>query len=172
MKALVTTAVAFATAAHLAAQGQISFTNRYGGGDIDAPVFDVDCTTLLAGDAYLAQAYVGLSADSLAPVGRAVGFVTGKYAGYISGQIVTVPAIGTVYFQMRAWEAAAGSTYEEAVKNGGLFGASNLIQTRAILPPGGPGVPYGLESFCLVPEPAPLTLGLLGVGMLGLGRRR
>ena len=172
MKALVTTAVAFASAAQLAAQGQIDFVNRFVPDDIDAPVFATDCTTLLAGDAYLAQAYVGLTVDSLAPVGRAVEFRTGERAGYITEDIVTVPAVGTVYFQMRAWEALAGPTYEEAVKNGGPFGASNPIQMQALAPPAPPGLPIGLESFCLVPEPPPMVLWLLGSSLLWLTSRR
>ena len=41
------------------ADGALNVDNRLGPG-IEAPVYDTDCKTRLAGDAYLAQAYIGL----------------------------------------------------------------------------------------------------------------
>jgi hypothetical protein len=156
-------------------QGQILVANRASIDAIDAPVFDSDWTGRLVGPAYQAQAYVGLTSDSLAPLGWVVAFRTGDTAGYISSYVVTVPEApgGTlVYFQLRAWEARAGPTYEAAVTSGGKHGFSNVVPIRTVMPPGAPNSPIGLESFCLVPEPSPCLLLLLGGGVWLIVARR
>lgn len=126
---------------------------------IDAPVFDTDCTTRLAGAAYLAQVYVGLAPGDLSPIGWVLPFRTGDAAGYITMTVLTVTgSSGTlVYSQLRAWEALSGGSYEAAVAAGGKHGVSNVVPIRTVMPPGAPDVPVGLESFCLVPEPAPVA---------------
>lgn len=153
-------------------QGQIGFWNHVLQYGIDAPVFDSDCQTRLEGDAYLWQVYAGLTPDSLSPVGRIFPFGTGTNAGYMGGPaIITVPGAGElqpVYAQLRAWEAAAGGTYEAAKESGGKYGFSNIVPMIAREPPAGPpDHPVGLQSFCLIPEPAPwLLLGWAGGGAL------
>lgn len=157
------------------AQGQIAVGNRQIVAGIDAPVFDVDCTTRLEGPAYLAQPYVGLTPDSLSPVGWVLPFRTGARAGYITSQVVDVPgALGgtVVYAQLRAWEARAGRSYEAAVAAGGKYGFSNIVPIVAVMPPGTPNDPVGLQSFCLVPEPGPGVLLALGGGLWLLAARR
>ncbi len=161
---------------HAWAQGQITFGNRILLSGIDAPVFDTDCTTRLAGPAYVAQAYVGFTPDSLRPLGVILPFRTGAAAGYISATIVTVPGSDinmNVFLQMRAWEARAGASYEAAVAAGGKHGYSNILPMVVDFPPGTPTDPIGLQSFCLVPEPSVKVLGLLGGAALILaGARR
>jgi hypothetical protein len=156
------------------AQGQISFGNRFSIAGIDAPVFDTDCATRLAGAAYLAQVYAGRTPDSLSPVGWVMPFRTGERAGYIYGVAITIPnAIADlVYTQLRAWEARAGASFEEAVAAGGKYGVSNIVPMWTVMPPGTPNVPYGLQSFCLVPEPEARTLLALGGGLGLLAARR
>jgi hypothetical protein len=156
-------------------QGQIGFVNRSQVAGIDAPVFDVDCVTRLEGAAYLAQVYAGLAPDSLRPVGIVQPFRTGTAAGYIPGIVITVPgALGgtVVYAQLRAWEARAGRSYEAAVAAGGKYGFSNIVPIVAVMAPGTPNDPVGLQSFCLVPEPGPGTLLALGGGLWLLAARR
>ena len=147
-------------------QGQIGFVNRSQVAGIDAPVFDVDCVTRLAGAAYLAQVYAGLAPDSLRPVGIIQPFRTGTAAGYIHTYAITVEAQhGTVvYAQLRAWEARAGRSYEAAVAAGGKYGFSNIVPIVAVMAPGTPNDPVGLQSFCLVPEPSAGALLALGGG--------
>jgi hypothetical protein len=156
------------------AQGQISVANRNPFLDFYAPVFDTDCQTRLQGPFFVAQAYVGLTADSLRPVGPVINFRTGERAGYITSTVVTIPDAphGTrIYFQLRAWEAQAGSTFEAAVVSGGKYGVSNIVPMWAWEPPSPPGDPIGLQSFCLVPEPSSGTLLVLGgVAWLALAR--
>jgi hypothetical protein len=156
------------------AQGQITFGNRLRVAGIDAPVFDSDCTTRLAGAAYLAQVYAGRAPDSLSPVGWVMPFRTGAQAGYITAVVITIPGTfqdDLVYTQLRAWEARAGASFEEAVASGGKYGMSNIVPMRTVMPPGTPNEPVGLQSFCLVPEPPPgVLLALGGVAWLALAR--
>ena len=155
--------------------GQISVINRSPLGTIDAPVFDTDCQTRLEGPFFVAQAYVGFTADSLRPVGPVINFRTGERAGYITPTLVTIPDAWhgrRIYFQLRAWEAPAGATFEAAVVSGGKHGMSNIVPMRAWEPPGTPDVPVGLQSFCLVPEPPSGALLVLGGGLWLLEARR
>lgn len=150
---------------HAWAQGQITFGNRFPLSGVDAPVFDTDCATRLAGPAYVAQAYVGFTPDSLRPVGSILPFRTGAAAGYVSATVVTVPGSDlniNVFFQMRAWETRAGASFEAAIAAGGKHGYSNIIPMVVDFPPGTPTEPIGLQSFCLVPEPSAMILGSLG----------
>lgn len=154
----------------------IVFGNRiYADPRIDAPVFDTDCTTRLAGAAYLAQVYVGSSTDSLMPIGLVQPFGTGDRAGYVTPQYLRIPGAGglRVYTQLRAWEARGGASYEEAVMAGAKYGFSNLVPMTAVTPPGAPLEPVGLQSFCLVPEPPSEVLLALGeVALLALAPRQ
>ena len=137
--------------------GVVNFRNKFLLKQIDAPVFDVDGVTGLAGDAYLAQLFSGPSASELIPVGSPVPFYTGTGAGYWNpgtNSARTLPNVApgaTAFIQVRAWEAAAGLTYEKAVESGN-YGSSRIITVVT----GGGGVPpslpadlVGLESFRL-----------------------
>jgi MYXO-CTERM domain-containing protein len=98
----------------------------------------------------------------------------------------TSPAGGAGWFQVRAWEAAYGLTYEAAINapaTGGrqaLVGTSNIIKVNlgnpTTTPPGTAGslTASGLQGFYVVPVPEPTTigLGLLGLGALLALRRR
>jgi hypothetical protein len=117
----------------------LNVTNWIGGGNIiingpsnNAPVFDVDGVTRLAGTNFKAQVYASASPDILRPVGAVRTFGTGSSAGDIgtfSRQIPDVSAGGTAYIQLRAWEAAFGVSYEQARALGGKFGASAIYPT-------------------------------------------
>lgn len=168
-----------ATAAPALAQGQFVFGNRNLLAGIDAPVWgpsnDPNWCERLAGDAWLAQAYLGLTRDSLTPVGSPVPFGTGPRAGYIISHVVTTPYPGgtLVWVEMRVWEAAGGGSYESAVASGKLFDHSDPIQlvlTEAPLPP--PDM-VGLKPMAMwpcIPEPSPLALAGFAA-LLWLARR-
>jgi hypothetical protein len=173
MKRLLVAAALGLTAVAALAQGQFNFGNRVTVAGIDAKVFD-NSGAALEGTAYWAQAYVGMDAGSLAPVGSPVNFRTGAAAGYISSAIVTVDGIagGTaVQLQMRAWEASGGNSYEAALAAGALVGESNVIPITLQVAPNTPPDMVGLTSFNLVPEPSTMALGVLGVAALLLRRR-
>ncbi len=158
------------------AQGQIWVSNYAPVAGLDAPIFDADCVTRLEGEAYSVQAYIGFGLDSLRPLGAVRPFRTGKAAGYFEAIALTIPGTGQhdkIYFQLRAWESKAGSSYDAAVAAGAKYGFSNIIPMTTVLPPGTPHVPVGLQSFCLVPEPGPGVLLALGGGLwLWAARRR
>jgi hypothetical protein len=128
--------------------------------------------------------------------------IIGPPAGIILGGTRTTPANtapgGFAVFQIRVWETAFGSTYEEAAFNpnpiGGrlaLVGKSNCVRVETgnpfLLPPTPPGLltSAGLQGFfvgpdvppfnvaCPIPEPGPIWLLFLsGVGALFLRCRR
>jgi hypothetical protein len=157
------------------AQGFVAFGNRNTLVGLDAPVFDVDCQTRLAGPAYVAQLYVGRAPSSLDPVGPILPFRSGSGAGYIPNTPVSIPGhpeYTPVWVQIRAWEAAAGNSYETAVASGGRYGFSNPVGVTLASTTTTPTELVGLQSFCLVPEPGAGTLLVLSGGLWLLAARR
>jgi len=151
----------------LSLTANLTVTNTTGGGMIfldtttnNAPIYDVDGVTRLSGSNFLAQVYAGPGAEILRPVGAPIVFPTGANAGYllaISRRVPDVAPNTTAYIQVRAWEAAAGSSYEAARALGGKFGFSRVAPTRT-------GSFVMMHSFTLrAGEPFFIT-GLLGVG--------
>jgi len=144
-----------------------------------------------AGAGFLAQLYYG---GASATEGQLVSVVNAPVNFAAAGRIVagtrsTDPAIvagGTIgTFQVRAWEAALGATWETALPNwqSGAFGAavlgkSALFQVTTGNPGGAPPTapalfPNTLANFTLqpVPEPSVIALGALGLAAI-LWRRR
>src|SRR6185503_13586679 len=102
---------------------------------------------------YLAQLYAGPDASSLQPIGAAVWFPgPGRFSSG-TRTITSVPPGGLATVQVKAWEAAYGTTYEQALAAGGKTGAS-LIFTVVTGSAGSPFSPpadlTGLQSFSLV----------------------
>ena len=119
------------------AQSSFEFRNLRTSAGIDAPVFDATGIPL-SGTNYLAVLYGGLVPDVLQlavdysfwqPM-TPVPFQTGTLAGYFLGSSVIAASEypgGFAWLQVRAWEAALGATYEEAVARGqGGYGESPL----------------------------------------------
>lgn len=142
-------------------QGSFVFGNRIGGGPW-APVFDTDCQTGL-GSGFLAQPYVGDTPEQLQPLEPIIPFIREGFLAYSPTVNVPGPAFRLVYVQMRAWDAAAGPSYEAAVSSGGKHGFSNIIPVEARPNLAGPlDETSEFQSFCLIPEPASWALGLIG----------
>jgi hypothetical protein len=110
--------------------------------------------------------------------------LAGQFIGGTRTTPESTPKGGIAYFQVRAWEAAFGSTYDEAKNNpnpiGGrlaLIGESTPVRVatgdQALVGPGSL-VTAGLRGFYVtpVPEPSVIGLGILGVGAFMLLRRR
>ncbi|MBX3744897.1 MAG: immunoglobulin domain-containing protein [Verrucomicrobiae bacterium] len=148
--------------------GTFFAVNRLPGTSLDAPVFDADGTTPLAGDAYAGQFYAGPSPDDLLPVGEPHAFRSGANAGYLqssSPRIPTVPEGATAWVQLRAWDRTAAATYEAALAVGARCGASTVIAVRTGgdgQPPSLPAPPMGLESFRIAPATPPAWIIPLG----------
>jgi hypothetical protein len=167
--------------------GTVNFNNRVLLDGINAPIYDLTVGgTMLEGTAYLAQLYTGpagTTEDKLVPTGAIVDFRTGLASGYLnvgtdgSRTIPNVLPGDYAVVQVRAWTAAAGSTYEQAVASTiptARAGKSNLltVQTKASaieLPVN----MVGLQSFAItaVPEPTMLAIGAVGFALLALRSR-
>lgn len=133
-------------------QGQVYFSNRAPGFGVDAPVFDLDGSTPVKAGQFLAQLHAGPEVDLLGAIGVPVGF---RLDGYVSGGAVEVPTVAPgakAWVELRVWEAAAGSSYEGALTNGGKVGISERIRLTtggAGMPPSFPANLVGLKSFSL-----------------------
>lgn len=183
MKTLLAGIACLALCAGAFAQGTVNFNNSPAAvGGTGAPIFDSDNTTRLAGTAYWAQLFAGPNASSLDAVGAALNFRTGTGAGFFNTTGVdTSRAIGTVApgavatVEVRAWEAAGGTTYSSALAGGFRVGTSTPITVTtggAGSPPSLPANLVGLTSFNLIPEPSTYALLALGAAALFLRRRK
>jgi hypothetical protein len=148
----------------------LSVTNAVGGGRLvfdtatnNVPIFDIDGVTRLSGSNFVAQIYAGPTPDILRPIGGLYYFPVGLYAGYITQVIRIMPDVAngkTAYVQVRAWEAASGSSYEQARWAGGRFGFSSVIATTA----GAFNTRVPMKSFSLRAGEPLFTTGRLSVG--------
>jgi hypothetical protein len=161
-------------------QGTINFYNA--GAEVTTAAGD------LAGSSYWGQIFGGpenSTADSLTPMGTPVNFLdnAGVGTGIIFAGEVTItgiPAGGAAAVQLRAWSAASGSSWDEAIANpAGEIGSSNVNASHptgdpTASPPGTPVNLAGINPFQLqaVPEPSTWALLALGVGALALRRRK
>ena len=149
----------------------ISFSN----GVLQQKVYDLDGTTPLAGDRYLAQLYAGPTAGGLAPIGAAIPFNTGNIAGYWRGGIRNVASVvpgDSAYARVHVWETGRGRTFEEARSAGSKVGTSAVIFIPTTggsgSPPSLPAVLTGLTAFNvalalppeIVTQPASTTVPL------------
>lgn len=174
MKKLIALLVCLSAVAAVNAQGLINVAN--GAAGVNAPVTGVDGTAL-AGEPFVAQLWVGDSADSMTAVGTPIMFnSTGSDPGYFFGPSAGVAVPGYAAgasipaTQIRAWSTATGSDWASAT----IRGESNIFASPALASDQTP-VPnlVGLQSFQLVPEPSTIALGALGaVALAFLGRRR
>ena len=163
-------------------QGTVNFVN-FGAG-LDGRVSTA--AGMMAGSDYWGQLWAGPTADSMAAVGVPVAFrntSAGAPSGIVNGGSVTIDSIaagGAAFVQLRAWAAASGSSWDEAVSQAvyeaGQSGTINLPNTGNpnAAPPGLPVALTGLQPFQLevIPEPSTWALLLLGLGALALRRRK
>ncbi|MCC7373366.1 MAG: hypothetical protein IT581_01830 [Verrucomicrobiales bacterium] len=146
------------------AQRRIHFSN-YVPNTVDAPAFDTDGVTRLAGPAYLAQLYFSpwLNKDlppSTVPkkFGNPVGFGSGAEAGYFGVSNPTyleIPELKpgiALYVEIRVWEAAAGATFEAAMAAQGRVGVSDQVLVFGGTSQDPPFELLGLRSMKLVPN--------------------
>jgi hypothetical protein len=183
-KVLIIASLLVATVGVLA-QGSVNFATKTGSGVAGFCTDVSPGVNALVGSAYLGQLYAGATADSLAPVGTAVAFknsvATGAGLGWLAGGEVDLASLSPTtggYFQVRAWLAASGATYEAALASNGVKGVSNVFQLTTLGDPNAkpPGLPVdliGLQAFTVtgVPEPSTLVLGVLGASLFLLRRR-
>lgn len=168
-------------------QGTLTFLNTATGTGVTggSPVTDGVGGARLAGTTFWAQLYSSTTQNgTYTAIGTPVNFRTGAAAGFVNVSTVSVAGAvpgSSVWIQMRAWEGAAGSSFETVSAAQGKIGTSNSINVG---PLGGPdpagGTPFtapnltGLTGFAIVgvPEPSTIALGLLGVAGLMIRRRK
>jgi hypothetical protein len=187
------------------AQGTLTFAN------IGAPITN-DLTGLpVAGTVFRAALYylpatgaVGEKPptpsdfDHVMPLNPSASFLSGGVFNAGTRTAPTTPAGGFGWFQVKAWETAFGTSYEQAIANpnpiGGRFalvGTSNIIRVNTADPtvgiePTPTLIAAGLKGFCVgglerhavacggpVPEPLVFWLGCFGLSaLLVLSRRK
>lgn len=196
MKKVLLTLVAGLVSCSVFGQGGIVM-NTFGGA-VDAPITDAITGQKVVGTAYLAQLYYGPAGAAEASLVAAVGspggvgvvpapahFSTAAFPGYILTSTgggnrycdPTVVAPGAVTtFQIRAWQANLGATWEEALGTWSattVLGKSALIQTITSASAGEAPKPLtGLAGFNLVPVPEPSVIALGAIGLVALLWRR
>jgi hypothetical protein len=153
----------------LSASGQqgntISFSNLDLIRGINAPFFDSDGATRLAGENYRASLYigpVGTPTEFLFRVGPAQPFRTGTSAGYWQPANIQVPGVvpgAPILAQVRFWDTQGGTlvTFEEAQGSGAKIGFSSVLQLNLL--PSGTTPLTGLRSASLIPVMSEISLG-------------
>jgi hypothetical protein len=187
MKTLLFGVTLIVLSVRLHSQGTLAFTNRpafVGGTVAENAIVNCRDGTRLAGTDWLAQLYwalgPGAPESSLKPVGSPVPFATGGAAGFFGPEIIALPGAAghsVITAQARVWNAAGGTTYEQANQNpfasvgrSGLINVGPLGDPISLTPP---ATMVGLRGFCVgVPEPTTWALGILGALVLFLKSRR
>jgi hypothetical protein len=174
------------------AQGAISFANNSLTRVTNLLTFEpvVAGTTFQAALYYLPDQLISPTTPDFdmfgSVLGAPIGFVIpGVFIGGTRTTPPSTPPGGIAWFQVRVWETAFGSTYEEALNNpnpmnGRLacVGTSNIIRVPAgdpSHPIGAPGtlVAAGLQGFYVcIPEPGTWALVGLGGAFLAWSLRR
>jgi hypothetical protein len=136
--------------------GTISFSNLDVIHLINAPFFDSDNATRLAGDNYRASLYigpVGTPTEFFVRVGPAQPFRTGTSAGYWQPVNIQIPPGvlpgAPILAQVRFWDTQGGTlvTLEEAQGSGAKIGFSLVLQLNLL--PSGTTPLTGLRSASL-----------------------
>jgi hypothetical protein len=187
MKHIALTLTALFAAASAFAQGTVNFATRVSG-QVDAPVrfMGVPGQTdgALVGNTFWGQLMAGPVGGPLALVGAPVEFRGDAGIGYITaGGAIAIPGVAggsPADVKVVAWDKTLGMDYNAAVASGqGVWGESPVITTPptgnpAAVPPTTAANLVGLQGFnvTLVPEPSMALLGLLGVGLLLVRRKK
>jgi len=187
MKKILLTFAGVLLAVGVQAQGTVNFANNAA----TAISNIVTGARVVAGNSFLAQLYYGPAGQSS---DAAFISVTNAPATFtLAGQVLagarntTIAGGGVGSFQIRAWQASLGPTWEVAypiwqagvAQPTSLLGKSDIIQVTTgdpgATPPGTPAslITAGLKSFYVVPVPEPsvIALGALGLAAV-LWRRR
>jgi hypothetical protein len=183
MKAIAILGTLLLSAVHLFAQGSVVFSNTGG-----PPVIYNNGTRVPVGSSH--QAELMYAPDGTSPAdfatmavrqGNAANF--GPTTGFFSGGGRTVDSItppgGFGLFQVRVWQTAYGTSYQDAINHSLLvgIGKSAIIRVDTANPLIGEAnvglVSAGLGQIVLeTPEPSVVALALIGGGVLLLFARK
>jgi hypothetical protein len=156
-------------------QGQVTFQNT-----TTSTRIDVNGSAMAAGgQTWSFQFLYGASSDNLnfsSQVYFNSDTTPGRIAGTTSAIVLSVPANVPAYFQLRAWNTAAGSYANSATA--GRYESSIITVTPGQSPLSTPlfgttaGSSFQGFNIVTVPEPSTFALGALGIGALLMVRRR
>jgi len=173
MKRILMAVAAMFAAVSMWAQGQVNFNNN------TAPKTPwmapyPHCGSLL-GDDYQVQLWVGTSAGSLAPVAAlparfkmSGGAPTGIFLGGITD--VGVAWGMTIYYEAKVFPVGYSSC-DAALAAGQTVAMTSIKSMVVVAPPSGPAVTLFDKPLVCWPEPGPVALMAVGLGLLILRRR-
>jgi len=184
-------AIAMLATFELYGQGTVNFSNLLR----NAPVYNsATCLDAIAGTTFSTALYfapfdplntVPPDPATMTQVGASASLVAaGIYNDGIRTASNITPPGSFGWFQVKAWETAFGTTYEQAQANSAaLIGVSNIILVLTGdpgPPPAFPGQLTGISGITLsavgtppcVPEASPVALGFLGAALLSLLRAK
>ncbi len=182
-------AIAMLATFELYGQGTVNFSNLLK----NAPVYNsATCLDAIAGTTFSVALYsapydpanpVPPDPATLTQAGASASLIAaGIYFDGIRTASNITPPGSLGWFQVKAWETAFGTTYEQAQTNpAALVGVSNIILVQTGNPPlGAPGDLTGISGITLsavgtppcVPESSPVVLGFLGATLLSLLRAK
>lgn len=174
MKKLILTVALGVACVSAFAQGQLNFAN-FGAG-ANAPIYDTDGVTKLAGTAFQADLYWApgtvVNSSALTALGQPANFASSGY--FLGGTRTIAGQTGTITGQVRVWDAADGSSWSAVAGSTSptaRIGESVLFQISLTQPPTTPNSLTGLNGqplFKLHPVPEPSALALAGVGLAGM----
>jgi hypothetical protein len=190
MKQIALTLAALFAAASVLAQGTVNFAT-FIPGSVDAPVRYQGVPGQTDGDPvgnnFWGQLMAGPVGGPLQLVGDPVEFRQGTGQGYITaGGVIEIPGVAAgaaADVRLVAWDKALGMDYNAAIANpgGGVWGQSEIVtiastggQVTGEPTPRLPANLTGLQGFnvTFVPEPSMALLGLLGIGLLLVRRKK
>ncbi len=168
------------------AQGTVNFANLWPNQVnpmVNAPVYESDGVTRLAGSQFTAELLAGPTANNLASIAM-TGFLTGNAAGYFPAGTQSVPNLApgmTAWVQVNVWNTASGASFAQAQASGlpNTWWSSSVFSVAlggGVVNPTAPATLTGLGTSPVylnsVPEPATTALLGLGVAVLFLRYRR
>ena len=132
-------------------------------------------------------AFWGTSQDALqlnnGPLGTSSDANAGILVGPATYALANSPENGTVFLQIKGWDASFGSDWAAAKAAGALYGETD-VRSVTLAGPLGPGASiwqgatgvnankFRPMTLSIVPEPSTIALAVLGLGSLLLFRRR
>ena len=154
-------------------QGTVNFSNLDPSHGVNAPVYQADGVTALAGSQFIAELIAGPSSNNLASV-VTVGFLNRGYFSAGLQEISTVAPFNVAWVQVDVWNTASGFTFAQA-QDSGLSNSWWQSSTFTVqlggsggAPPSPPAALTGLGTSpvflngATVPEPSTIALGLTG----------
>lgn len=169
MKKVLTAIAALLISVSAYAQGTVNFKTHIAS---DTPPIDfkiLNSDGSVAANAF-AQLAIKNGSTYIAMDGAAGTVNTAGYVSYGAANFGTAAAGSTVSMVLRAWQGAAGSTFDTAT----VKAESNPFNITFAVAPNPPGdlITLGTGTMTLVPEPTTLALGAVGLGALLIRRRK